>query len=91
MVFSSLARPKRMQYLGSDGVVYKILAKSGDDLRKDMYAQEMCQSISDAGMKIKTYFIVVLNLAISKKDEENGICCHWNPFYCLSIIRQRRI
>ena len=70
MVFSSLARPKRMQYLGSDGVVYKILAKSGDDLRKDMYAQEMCQSISDAGMKIKTYFIVVLNLAVSKKDEE---------------------
>jgi phosphatidylinositol kinase/protein kinase (PI-3 family) len=78
MVFSSLARPKRLQYLGSDGVVYKVLCKSGDDLRKDMYGQELCQSISDAGLKINTYFIVVLGLAVNKrKEDENSGLIEW--------------
>ena len=55
LVFSSLAKPKRLIYRGSDGVLYKVIAKSGDDLRKDMYAQELCKSIVDAGAKINIY------------------------------------
>ena len=65
-VFTSLARPKRLSYIGSDGITYRFLVKSGDDLRKDMYAQELCSSLNDGGNKIKTYFIVVLGLGGDK-------------------------
>ncbi|GMH43777.1 hypothetical protein BSKO_11711 [Bryopsis sp. KO-2023] len=46
-VMTSLVRPKKITFLGSDGLEYPFLAKPEDDLRKDCRLMEFCWVLND--------------------------------------------
>ncbi|KAL6746420.1 kinase-like domain-containing protein [Haematococcus lacustris] len=81
LVMSSLQRPKKVVFRGSDGKDYPFLAKPKDDLRKDYrlmdfagVANNLFASTAAArrrGLRLRTYYVIVLT-------EDCGIlqaCC----------------
>ncbi|XP_063235756.1 LOW QUALITY PROTEIN: serine/threonine-protein kinase ATR [Bacillus rossius redtenbacheri] len=80
-ILSSLQKPRRFSFRGSDGQEYMIMGKPKDDLRKDFRIMEFHSIINkylhkdpesrQRGLKIRTYSVVPLN-------EECGIV-EWVP------------
>ena len=48
---SGVSRPKIVDCVGSDGMVYRQLVKGGDDLRQDAVMQQVCR-------KVVYYFLI---------------------------------
>lgn len=75
-IMPSLQRPKKLVLIGSNGVLYKILCKSKDDVRKDSRLMELTRSIDSLlkkdsssyrrGLSIRTYWVTPLS-------EESGL------------------
>ncbi|GMH45286.1 hypothetical protein BSKO_13243 [Bryopsis sp. KO-2023] len=69
-VMTSLVQPKKITFLGSDGLEYPFLAKPKDDLRKDCRLMEFCWVLNDhlrrdsdvrkRDLKMRTYTVVPL-------------------------------
>ena len=80
-VFSSLQRPKKIKFLGSDGNEYSFLAKPKDDLRKDSRMMEFTGMVNGLlrrepatrrrQLYIRTFVVVPIN-------EDSGIV-EWVP------------
>ncbi|CAD5229780.1 unnamed protein product [Bursaphelenchus okinawaensis] len=80
-VINSLARPKRLTLIGSDGEKYIILCKPTDELRKDMRFLELASMLNrkmqtsrytrNRDYRIRTYHVIPL--------EETGGIIEWVP------------
>lgn len=70
-VIVSLQKPKKIKIRGTDGQIYTILCKNGDDLRKDYCLIEFCNLLNRCfkrdpetrrrQLKVKTYLVISLS------------------------------
>ena len=74
-VLASLARPKKVTLLGSDGKLYPMMCKPKDDLRKDARLME---------------FNSIVNKCLRKDPESRRRDLHIRTYVSLSTIRQLR-
>uniref|UniRef100_A0A914XXD4 PI3K/PI4K catalytic domain-containing protein n=1 Tax=Panagrolaimus superbus TaxID=310955 RepID=A0A914XXD4_9BILA len=57
-VFSSMEKPKLITMIGSNGVKYQMIAKKGDELRKDARVLDFCRKLRQ--LHIRTYSVIPL-------------------------------
>jgi serine/threonine-protein kinase ATR len=73
-ILHSLAKPKMMSLIGSDGRQYPILCKGGDEMRKDARLMDVCRVLNtlftkDADarqrqLSIRTYIVIPLQVSL---------------------------